>query len=119
MAKNKALNTVVELEMLDGSTVKLTLAYRYLLKLSAFNRRAYDEYNAIMNKKEGKREEIDQVRILYAAYLCACLQDGTEGSAMSWDEFLDNVIPDRELVGNALGWLMAPKRMGDTGTPSR
>lgn len=118
MAKNKRLNTTTYLEMQDGTTVKLTLTYRYLLKLSAFNRRAYDDYNAVWNKKEGRREEIDNVRVIYAAYLCAALQDGTEDQAMSWDEFVDNMTPDREALSEALVGLLAPKRKGDTGRRS-
>jgi len=118
MTKNNAKNTIVELEMQDGSTVKLTLAYRFLLQLSTFNRKVYDEYNAVWNKKEGKREEIDNVRVLYAAYLCACIQDGTQEAAMSWDEWLDNVTLDREAVGYAMRDLLAPKRKGDIETRS-
>lgn len=112
--KNTTANTVVEMEMADGSVVRLTLAYRFLLKLSSVNRRAYDEYNAVYNKKEGKREEIDNIRILYAAYLCAAIQDGTEDSAMSWDSFIDSVSLDREVTNNAMLALISPKRLGDT-----
>ena len=118
MTKNKANNTVVKMEMADGPTVKLTLAYRFLLQLSNFDRKVYDEYNAVWNKKEGKREEIDNIRVLYAAYLCACIQDGTQEAAMSWDEWLDNVTLDREAVGRAMMELLAPKRKGDIGTRS-
>ena len=118
MSKNKANNTVIMLEMADGTSVKLTLAYRYLLQLSTVNRKVYDEYNAVWNKKEGKREEIDNVRIIYAAYLCAAIQDGEQESAMSWDEFLDNVTLDREAISAALFGLLAPKRKGDIGTLS-
>lgn len=113
-----AKNTMTELEMADGSTVKLTLSYRYLMELSAFNRNAYNDYNAIWNKKKSEREEIDNVRAIYAAYLCACLQEGTEKSAMSWDKFLDNVTLDREALGYALMELLAPKRKGDIETLS-
>lgn len=108
-----AKNTVTELEMADGTIVKLTLSYRYLMELSTFNRRAYNEYNAIWNKKEKDREEIDNVRAVYAAYLCAAIQEGTQDQAMSWDEFLDNVTLDREALGYALMELLAPKRKGD------
>ena len=118
MSKNKSNNTVVMLEMADGSSVKLTLSYRHLLQLSTVNRKVYDEYNAVWNKKEGKREEIDNVRIIYAAYLCAAIQDGEQDEAMSWDEFLDNVTLDREAIGNALRDLLVPKRKGDIGTLS-
>lgn len=118
MAKQKSNNTTVDLEMQDGSTVKLTLAYRWLLKLSAFNRRAYDEYNSVFSKPAGKREELDNVRICYAAYLCAALQDGKQDDAMSWDEFLDSVTLDREAMGDALARLLAPKRAGATATRS-
>ena len=119
MAKFKPNNTIVELEMQDGTTVRLTLAYRYLYQLSSFNKRAYDEYNAIWNKKEGKREDLDNVRVIYAAYLCAALQDGTQKDAMGWEEFLDKITPDREAISTAMAALLAPKHKGDIGTPSK
>lgn len=118
MAKNKMKNTIVEMELSDGSKVKLTLAYRFLIQLSAKNRKAYDAYNAVWNKKEEKREEIDNVRILYTGYLCASLQEGTFDAAMTWDEFVDSVSSDREETNRALMGLVAPKRLGDTATPS-
>lgn len=116
--KNTTANTVVEMEMADGSVVRLTLAYRFLLKLSSVNRKAYDDYNAVYNKKEGRREEIDNIRILYAAYLCAAIQDGAEESAMTWDAFIDAVSTDRETTNRALMELVAPKRARGTATPS-
>ncbi len=119
MAKFKPSNTVVELEMQDGTTVRLTLAYKYLYQLSAVDRRAYDEYNAVWNKKPNKREEMDTVRILYAAYLCAAIQDGTKNNAMGWEEFLELVPINRQVTSKALEELLAPKRKGDIGTPSK
>ena len=97
-AAGHAKNTMTELEMRDGSTVKLTLSYRYLMELSTFNRKAYNDYNAIWNKKQQEREEIDNVRAAYAAYLCGQLQEGTQDQAMSWDEFLDGITLDREAL---------------------
>ena len=118
MAAKKMKNTLVELEMADGTTVKLTLAYRFLIQLSGVNRKVYDEYNAIWNKKDGKREEIDNVKMLYAAYLCAQIQEGTVDTALSWDEFIDNLTLDREETGRAITALIAPKRVRGTATHS-
>lgn len=112
MAKPKTNNTVVELEMQDGSIVRLTLAYRFLLQLSAKNRAAYEEYNASWRKKEEKRDEFDNLRFIYTGYLCAAIQDGTFDEAMSWDAFIDAAPTDREAVGMALMGLIAPKRKG-------
>lgn len=110
---NHAKNTMTELALRDGSTVKLTLSYRYLMELSSFDRKAYNDYNAIWNKNQKDREEIDNVRAAYAAYLCAAIQEGTQDQAMSWEEFLDNITLDREALGYALMELLAPKHKGD------
>ena len=119
MAKQpKANNTVVELEMDDGSVVRLTLAYRYLMQLSAKNRAAYDEYNASWRKKEEKRDEFDNLRFIYTGYLCAAIMDGTFDDTMTWQQFLDAAPIDREAVGMALMGLIAPKRKGASATPS-
>lgn len=119
MANNQGKNTVIDFELASGQSVRMTLAYKYLLALSAKNRKAYDEYNAIWNKKEGKREELDNVRILYAAYLCASIQDGKDGEAMGFEAFLDEMPADREAVNDAMMALIAPKRRGATAMPSR
>lgn len=110
----KKKNTIVEMEMADGSTVKLTLAYRYLIQLSGINPKVYKEYNAVFSKTASQREEIDNVTMLYAAYLCAQIQEGTVEDAMSWDDFIDTLSLDREITGRAVIALIAPKRLGDT-----
>ena len=119
MAKQpKGNNTVVELELENGEVVRLTLAYRFLLQLSAKDRKAYDEYNASWRKKEEKRDEFDNLRFIYTGYLCAALADGTFDEAMTWDQFIDVAPIDREAVGVALMGLIAPKRKGASATPS-
>lgn len=118
MAKPKTNNTVVELELEDGTIARLTLAYRYLLQLSAKNRKAYDEYNASWRKKEDKRDEFDNLRFIYTGYLCAAIQDDKFDDAMSWEAFIDVAPIDREAVGKALMGLIAPKRKGDSVTRS-
>ena len=118
MAKNKFKNTLVEMEMEDGSKVKLTLSYGRLIQLSSKNRRAYDEYNKVFNKREGTFEEIDNLRILYAAYLCAQIQLDMFEDAMKWEEFVENTSQDRTEVGRAIKELMSPKDHGDTARPS-
>lgn len=113
MAKTKNnYNTVIELEMADGSTVKLTLAYRFLLKLSSTHKQAYKDYNAAWNHRNKEFDEFDTVRMIYAAYLCACIQEETIDEAMSFDDFIDVLTPDREELNRALMELVAPKRAG-------
>ena len=73
MAKTR--NTVAELELIDGTTVKTTLTYGSLYALRAKDRKAYDRYNEIMRKKNDKREELDNVGLLYTAYLCNAVKD--------------------------------------------
>lgn len=107
-------NTYVELEMADGSIIKMTLAYRWLLALSSFDKAAYKAYNTVLVTEPKNREEIDNVRIAYAAYLCALLQEGEEATAMTFNDFIDAITPDRPALQQALKSLMNPKATGST-----
>lgn len=111
------LNTVAEIELIDGSKVECTLTYRALLQLSTKAKDAYDEYNRIFTK--GAKTEIENLRILYTAYLCAWCLDGKEMSrALTFDGFIDNVLPDRTMVTEALTILLNPKKARNSAAPS-
>lgn len=103
------LNTVAEVELIDGTKVECTLTYRALLQLSTKAKDAYDEYNRIFTK--GAKTEIDNLRIVYTAYLCAwVLAEKPVSHALTFDDFIDNLIPDRVMVQGALATLLNPKK---------
>lgn len=107
MAK-KFKNTYIDIELENGETVKATLAYIHLLHLKNHNKAAYDRYNQIMTK--GPQDELDSVYILYVAYLCALVADGSFDEAMSEEEFLSVMSPDRDYAGELLTKLINPKK---------
>lgn len=111
------LNTVTSIDMMDGTSVDCTLTYRALLQLSSKDKAAYDEYNKIFVK--GAKTEIQNLRILHTAYLCAwILADKPMREALSFDEFIDSIVPDRLMVSQALTALLNPKKALDSAAPS-
>lgn len=111
------LNTVTSIDLMDGSSVDCTLTYRALLQLSSKDKAAYDEYNKIFVK--GAKTEIQNLRILYTAYLCAwILADKPMREALTFDEFIDSIVPDRLMVSQALAALLNPKKALDSAAPS-
>lgn len=103
------INTVYELEGIDGGPLKLTLTYRNLYQLKKKHPQEYADYNKIMTK--GSQDEFDNITVLYTAYLCQLIAEtgDTEG-AMSFDDFLDVLPFDRVEVSRAVGMLIAPKK---------
>lgn len=102
----KKLNTVYDFELEDGSVVKMTLRFYSLYQLKSKNKAVYERYNKIMVK--GPAEELENVTILYTAYLCANLENIDE--CMSEIDFLQLMPSDREYVGEMLGNLISPKK---------
>ena len=99
-------STIHEFELADGRKVKMTLRFYSLYLLKSKNKQAYEKYNKIMIK--GPQEEIENVTILYTAYLCANLENIEE--CMSEMDFLMNMPDDREYVNNVLSALINPKK---------
>lgn len=110
MAKAK-INSTYEMETNDGGKIKLTLAYKYLYRLRSTNKQAYDDYNNVMTK--GVKDEFDSISILYAAYLCQCIEDDVS-EPMSFDDFLDVLPFDRVVIAKTVGMLIAPKKTMDS-----
>ena len=98
-------NTCIEYKFADGDTVQLTLAFYALYQLKTKNKDIYDKYNKIMTK--GPAEELDMVTLLYAAYLCANINEAS--SCMPYDEFLMKCGSDRAAVKDAVEKLTKPK----------
>ncbi len=106
MIDKKIPNTVYDFKLADETTVKMTLRYYSLYLLKGKNKQAYEKYNKIMSK--GPQEEIENVTVLYTAYLCANLEHIEE--CMSEMEFLMNMPDNREYVNNILSSLIYPKK---------
>ena len=104
----KKLNTTIDFEFCDGTTAKLTLTFYALLQLKNKNRSLYNRYNeAMKNSSKGTYDELEMIDILYAAYMCAHLDDEEILSEM---EFIQKCGSDRTAVGNAIKQLIQPKK---------
>ena len=111
------LNTFVDVEMADGSTVKCTLTFGYLMDLKSKNRLDYEAYNKVAIK--GAKEEFDNLRILYTGYLCGLIADDKPlKDAMSFNEFIDAILPDHVILVEATNKLYAPKKAMASVAPS-
>lgn len=99
-------NTCIEFKFEDGDSVQMTLAFYALYQLKAKNKQIYDKYNQIMTK--GANEELDMITILYAAYLCANIND-TE-SCMTFEQFMQKCGSDRYAIKEASEKLIKPKK---------
>ena len=98
-------NTCIDFKLENGDSVKLTLAFYALYQLKAKNKSVYDRYNQIMTK--GANEELDMVTVLYAAYLCANINEPT---VLSEEEFLMGCGSDRMAIKEAMELLIKPKK---------
>lgn len=104
--EKKALNTVLDFELADGTVVKTTLTYYSLYQLKTKRKGTYDRYNSIM--VQGPKEELDNVTILYTAYLCANLNE--IDNCLSELEFLQLMPKDRKYIATILGELTGPQK---------
>lgn len=97
--------TFKEYKFPNGKTIKLTVAFFYILKLRENNKRIYERLNkAILN---GVDEMIEAAYVLYGAYLCACYagENGGKDNIMNESDFieaLEDDIYDVMIVGNSL-----------------
>ena len=98
-------NTFKEYKFPNGETIKLTVAFCYLLKLRENNKKIYEKLNnGILN---GVSEMIDAAYVLYGAYLCACYagENGGKESIMTETDFiaaLEDDVMDVMIAGNSL-----------------
>lgn len=104
MSKN-ALSTIHEFELVDGSKVKMTLAFIKLKMLAAKNKELYNRQMKIMAK--GGESEFDTLTVLYAAYVCANLD---EEKLMTEDEFIEKCGTDRYAMNEAMQAMTNPKK---------
>lgn len=106
---SKMLNTFYDFRLADSTTVPLTLNFYYLYQLRTKNKAIYERYNKIMvNQSKGNYDDIENIEILYTAYLCALLER-KDIVPMEFEEFLMQCGTDRQTVGKAIQALLAPK----------
>ncbi len=111
----KNLSTTYEFEFCDGTTTELTLAFYKLYQLKASKyREFYEAYNAI-NAKKQLTEELDFVRIMYVAYLCAHIKDDV---VLTEEEFMEKCGCDRGALLEAYEALTQPKKRKASGNRS-
>lgn len=106
MDKKVVLNTVRDFELADGTVVQMTLNYLSLYQLKPKKKGIYERYNKIMTK--GPEEELENVTILYTAYLCANVNNLDE--CMDEYTFLSLMPVNRQYVGEAIAELINPKK---------
>ena len=98
-------NTYKEYKFPNGETIKLTVAFCWLLKLREKNKRIYEKLNnGILN---GVSEMVDAAYVLYGAYLCACYagENGGADNIMTESDFLaalEDDVMDVMIAGNSL-----------------
>lgn len=103
---DKKLNTTIDFKFCDGSTAKMTLAFYALYQLKSKNLGLYNRYNKAMNNSaSGNYDELDMMTILYAAYMCANMNE----EVMSEEEFMMLCGSDRLAVAHAVKALTQPK----------
>jgi hypothetical protein len=99
-------NTKYEFEFEDGDKCEMTLAFYALYQLKAKRKSIYERYNKVMTK--GAEEELDMITVLYAAYLCANIENIE--TCMSEEEFLIKCGSDRMALKDAMEVLIKPKK---------
>ena len=86
--------TFIEMELNNGTSVNLALTFGRLLKLRQKKPDAYKRYNDLaMN---GIKDELDFVSYIYAAYLCANIDD-LDG-CMTEEEFTEQIPPNHVAI---------------------
>lgn len=113
----KPLNTKYVFEFDDGSAAEMSLSFYALYMLKGKNKSLYERYNRAMNNlgSQGGYDELETITILYAAYVCANLN---EENILSEEEFLMRCGSDRVAVANAVRELTQPKKRTASGNRS-
>ena len=81
--------TFLEMELTNGTKVKLTLTYGILYQLRQKKPEFYEKYNKIA--MDGMKDEFDFITYLYAAYLCANID--RLDTCMTEEEFIRMAPP--------------------------
>lgn len=108
-----ALTTGYTFEFEDGGTCQMSLSFIRLKRLSSKNRSLYERHQKVM--VNGGKDELDTLTVLYAAYVCANMDND---DLMTEDEFIERCGSDRVAVNEALAALTNPKKRQASADPS-
>ena len=104
-------SNIIKMQGNDGKEYALTLSFAKLYKLEKARPEEAQRYFEncghfdIQNKSEIENE-LEIIRVIYTAYLCAHLD---EDNVMSYEEFLEIVPTNRNTIGTIYATLLFPK----------
>lgn len=105
------INASTEIEMSDGTKLKLTITWGLLIKLRALNKQLYSQFSHVV--MAGAADDVlKMLDIVYCGYLCQYIEDnGTLAEALTQDEFIAGAPADVNAVTMAAMALISPKEM--------
>lgn len=105
------INASTEIEMSDGTKLKLTITWGLLIKLRALNKQLYSQFSHVV--MAGAADDVlKMLDIVYCGYLCQYIEDnGTITDALARDEFIAVAPADVNAVTMAAMALISPKEM--------
>lgn len=105
------INASTEIEMSDGTKLKLTISWGLLIKLRALNKQLYSKFSGVV--MAGAADDVlKMLDIVYCGYLCQYIEDnGTLADALTQDEFISVAPADVNAVTMAAMSLISPKEM--------
>lgn len=105
------INASTEIEMSDGTKLKLTITWGLLIKLRALNKQLYSQFSHVV--MAGAADDVlKMLDIVYCGYLCQYIDDnGTLVDALTQDEFIAVAPADVNAVTMAAMALISPKEM--------
>ena len=105
------INATTEIEMSDGTKLKLTISWGLLIKLRALNKQLYSKFSGVV--MAGAADDVlKMLDIVYCGYICQYIEDnGTLADALTQDEFIAVAPADVEAVTMAAMELISPKKM--------
>lgn len=105
------INASTEIEMSDGTKLKLTISWGLLIKLRALNKQLYSKFSGVV--MAGAADDVlKMLDIVYCGYICQYIDDNnTLADALTQDEFIAVAPADVEAVTMAAMELISPKKM--------
>lgn len=105
------INASTEIEMSDGTKLKLTITWGLLIKLRALNKQLYSQFSHVV--MAGAVDDVlKMLDIVYCGYICQYIEDnGTLADSLTQDEFIAVAPADVNAVTMAAMSLISPKEM--------
>ena len=101
------INASTEIEMSDGTKLKLTISWGLLTKLRALNKQLYSKFSGVV--MAGAADDVlKMLDIVYCGYIEVI---GTLADAVRQDDFFAGGPADVEAVTMAAMELISPKKM--------